>query len=121
MKEQRELKGLKSQLYNMEGDEAALKIEVANIQREYSQKVKAIERLKTKIESIERTTKLKVSEHAMLRYLERVKGINLESLESEILSEEVRVMIETLGGTGGYPNKDFKVMLKNYTVTTIIK
>lgn len=119
MKEARKIKGLKSQLKIMEGDAEALKIEMANKQREYNAKRNKIKALKEQIKIFENDRNIKVSEHAILRYLERVKGVSISDVEKEILTEEVIKMVEQLGGTGGYPNNGFKVLMKDFTVTTI--
>jgi len=55
-----------------------------------------------------------------MRYFERVKGFNIIDIEKEILTDEVLDLVDKLGGTGGYPNKDFKVLMKNFTVTTVV-
>lgn len=119
MKEARKIKGLKSQLRIMEGDAEALKFEVANKQREYTAKRNKIQTLKEEIERFENNGSVKVSEHAIVRYFERVKGFNISDIEKDILTEEVLNLVEQLGGTGTYPNKDFKVLMKGNTVTTI--
>ena len=120
MKEARKIKGLKSQLKIMEGDAEALKIEVANKQREYNAKLNAIKTIKEQIEKFENNKNIKVSEHAIVRYFERVKGFDISDIEKEILTDEVLMLVEQLGGTGGYPNRNFKVLMKDYTVTTIV-
>ena len=61
----------------------------------------------------------RVSEHAVLRYLERVKGYNIAEVEHAILTPKVLKMIETLGGTGKFPGDGFTIVMKDYTVTTI--
>ena len=120
MKEARKIKGLKSQLSKLRGDSESLKIELANTQREYHAKLKKIEQLQLDINRFEKNGKIKVSEHAIVRYFERVKGLDIELVEKEILSKDVMKLIDQLGGNGTYPNKDFKIILKNNTVTTIV-
>lgn len=120
MVEIRKIKGLKSQLKIMKGDAEALKIEVANKQREYNAKINKIQNLRDEIEKFDKNGKLKVSEHAIVRYLERVKGFDISEIEKEILTDEVITLVKKLGGNGVYPNKHFKVLIKNYTVTTVV-
>ena len=120
MKQARKIKGLKSQLKIMQGDAEALKIEIANKQKEYNAKLNAIKTLKEEIEKFQNNKNIKVSEHAIVRYFERVKGFDISDIEKEILTDEVLNLVEQLGGTGGYPNSDFKVLMKDYTVTTIV-
>jgi transcriptional regulator of aromatic amino acid metabolism len=120
MIEARKLKNLQSQLNNLIGDYEALKVEVANKQREVSQKKYAIDVLKEQIFKMNNKKSIKVSEHAILRYLERISGLEIDNIEKLILNDEVLDMINKLGGNGAYPTNEFKVVLKNYVVTTII-
>lgn len=42
------------------------------------------------------TDEVRVSDHALVRYMERKLGIDLEALRQEILTPELKEMIETL-------------------------
>jgi predicted nuclease with TOPRIM domain len=118
IKDVRKLKQIQSQLNQLSGDAEALKIEVAAKQKEYQQKLEAVRRLKKEISKLDDET-LKVSEHAIVRYFERVKGFDILEIEKEILSESVIKLVEQLGGNGSYPNESFSVVMINYTVTTV--
>lgn len=120
MKEVRKYKQLQSQLNAMLGDMEALKIEIANKQRECNQKQQAINNLKAEIEKLDSDGVLKVSEHAIVRYFERVKGFDIQEIEKEILSEQVLALVDKLGVNGTYPNDGFSIVLKNGTVATVI-
>jgi len=120
MKDVRLLKQLQSQYKKMESEAEALQVEVTVKQRELSLKKTEQERLKERIKELDGDNQIKVSEHALIRYFERVRGYDLSEIEKEIVSEEVLRMVDTLGGTGRYPNKDYSVVMKNFTVTTII-
>ena len=120
MKEARKIKGLKSQLKIMQGDAESLKIELINKQKEYEAKLSAIKKIKEEIFKFENDNSVKVSEHAIVRYFERVKGFDITEIEKDILSDEILKLIEQLGGTGTYPGKDFKVVVKNFTITTVV-
>lgn len=120
MNDIRKIKQLQSQLNIMTGDVEVLKIEIANKQRECNQKTQAILKLKETINSLNNNSNIKVSEHAIIRYMERVKGLNISEIEKEILTDDVLLLIEKLGGTGKYPIKEFQVVMKDYTVTTIV-
>ncbi len=121
MKDVRKQKQLQSQLNDMLGDAEVLKNETANKQREYTQKLKAIDKLKSEIAKLDNNDTIKVSEHAIVRYFERVKGYDIRQIEKEILSQRVLDLIEKLGGNGHYPNEaGFSVVLRNNTVATIM-
>jgi transcriptional regulator of aromatic amino acid metabolism len=120
MNDVRKIKQLQSQLKKMTVDTEVLKIEVANKQREYNQKLQAIAKLKEAIGSLNNNSNVKVSEHAIIRYLERVKGLDVSEIEKEILTDDILSLIEKLGGSGKYPVKDFQIVMKDYTVTTVV-
>ncbi len=63
--------------------------------------------------------KLIVSEHAMLRYIERVMGVNLEEIKQEILNDEVSNNIKKLGN-GTYPVEEYKIVVKDGVVVTVL-
>ncbi len=120
MKEKIKIKGLKSQLKIMEGEAQALKIKLANIQKEYHLKLKIINEIKTEIDKFNLSNTIEISDHAIVRYTERVLGYDIDYIKKQILTTEIQELIETLGGNGNYPNKDFKVVVKNNTVVTIV-
>lgn len=114
------LKGLNTQLSKLKGDTEVLKTEIGNTQRIYQQKLRDIESIQNRIKSLETNVELKVSEHAIVRYFERVKGYDISEIEKEILSDEIKRMVDVLGGTGSFPNKNFSVKMVNNTVTTVV-
>jgi chromosome segregation ATPase len=63
--------------------------------------------------------KITVSEHAVLRYLERVQGIDISSIKETILNDQIKEQIQTLGN-GVYPNNGFRVRVKNNVIVTVI-
>lgn len=118
------LKGLQTQLAKIEGEIMSLKVDISNRNKELTTKLKIIDELKNKIESFKKKKGKKpiVSEHALLRYCERVKGIDFSEIENEILNESVMGMVDKLGGSGAYPNSNgYQVKMKDNVVVTIIK
>jgi chromosome segregation ATPase len=118
MDETRKLKQLQSRLTGHKSDLEILKMDVKNKQREINEKQRAIRDIKNQLEIINQQG-LKVSEHAILRYFERVKGYNIEEIEKEILSNDLLDLTEKLGGNGAFPFKEHQLVLKNNTVVTI--
>lgn len=60
-----------------------------------------------------------ISDHAVLRYLERVKGIDIEAVKKEMLTDGLLHLINVLGGTGQYPNQHLTYVFKNYNLITV--
>jgi len=60
-----------------------------------------------------------VSEHAIIRYLERVQKIDIEQIKKEILTDKIKALIDALR-SGRFSEKNFIVQVKNRVVTTIL-
>lgn len=120
MESDRLLKGLKTQAKNKLAELELIKIRKKSIEKEYNTKRKEITQLNRKIENIVKNSDVTVSEHAILRYLERIEGINIEEIKEKILTEQIKDLVKQLGGSGKYPNSNFQVVMKNFTVTTVI-
>lgn len=77
-----------------------------------------ISRIDAEIEALKQSD-IVITEHALLRYLERVKGIDLAAVREEILTPTVREQIALLP-SGTFPVNDFKLRVKQRTVVTIL-
>lgn len=114
------LKQLNSQLQKAQGEREALKSEIGSKQRELQIKESSILDLKKQICRLQSSKNPIVSEHALLRYFERVLGYDLDEIKSDILTESVRQQLDVVGGNGKFPNKDHFAVVKNYTVITVV-
>jgi len=63
---------------------------------------------------------LTVSDHAIIRYQERIEVIDPALVADKILTPQLRNMVETLGN-GVFPVDDFRVVVQDNTVITVIK
>ena len=120
MKNERLKKQLQSQINNLTADREALKTEISIKQSESKRKAEEINKLKAQIENLSKDKTLKVSEHAIVRYFERVKGFNIEEIQSSILNQNIRGLVSVLGD-GSFPHPDgYNVVFKDSTVVTIL-
>lgn len=116
-------KKLESQLAKQVSEIEASKIEVGNLQKQLAQKEKAAKELREKIAALaaKKRKEIGITEHALLRYLERVKGMDLAALEQEIITEKIRGLVAELGGSGQYPSGEgYAVVMKDFQIVTII-
>ncbi len=113
-------KQLQDKIERLREENGELKLSIAAKQRTLSDNEKIITALSQQIKSLQSPSLPTISDHAILRYLERVKGIDIESIRMEILSPELMKIITTLGGTGKYPDKDYKLILKDNKIITIV-
>ena len=67
-----------------------------------------------------------ITEHALLRYFERVLGFNIEDIKKKITPETTIQQVKELGD-GEYPIKDlysidnpFSIIVKNNNVITVL-
>lgn len=116
------LKQYKGQLTQLDADINEAKLEVKRLQNVIKSKADKSKSLRRKVKALmSKHANPVVSDHAIVRYVERVLGHNIEEIRDSILSQEVKDMVDVLGGSGHYPNSSgFKVVMKGYTVTTII-
>lgn len=64
---------------------------------------------------------IRVTDHAILRYLERVKGVDLEKVRKELMPYDVEKQIKMIGFSGIYPvDKSHKLRVKDRTVVTVL-
>lgn len=63
---------------------------------------------------------INISDHAIVRYLERVYGMDMKIIRREIVSLETEMAIMTCGN-GRYPIGDrFQVVIENNTAITVV-
>lgn len=88
--------------------------------RQYQTIKKTLDELNQQILRLQQQSrKPVVTEHALLRYCERVKGIDLEKAKEEILSEEVLKYIDMFG-SGTFRFNGIGLVVKDRSVITII-
>lgn len=114
------LKGLESQLHKVESEVALCKVELLSKQKEYDTLRKNLNTIKEKISKLTSNKEIIISEHALLRYVERVLNIDVEEISNSILTDQFKTLVYTLGD-GKIPlNNDFTAIVKDNVVTTII-
>jgi chromosome segregation ATPase len=99
--------------------------EITDLNKTIDQLKKDLENKTHNLQEIEKELRLildvkpVVSEHALLRYVERVLGVNIKKIENEILTHDVMNAIETLH-SGKIPYKDgMTLVIRDKTVITI--
>ena len=121
-KAREELKKLESMRATLEAEIGAMTLEEKALKQDISSKKQVLNQIKQKINKLStNNSDLTVSEHAILRYFERVLGIDIDKVAEAILPEEEAKLIENLGN-GTYPIKDgaFKILIKDGVVVTVL-
>ena len=119
VKSAHKLKALQSEVHKLESEINLAENGVRDLQ-------KGLAALRKRRDSIEKEiSRLKakapvVSEHALLRYIERSMGVNLEEIKNLILSRDVTAMISSLGN-GTYPIPGgLKAVVRENTIISIV-
>lgn len=76
-------------------------------------------RTRRKLEKI-MAESLLVTEHALLRYVERVLGVDLQEIEDAILTDSVREIIEFSGGDCRIKSGGMILVVKNRCVVSVL-
>lgn len=103
-----------------------LEPEVERLKREVSQANTAYQEVKKELDDVvveinrfeEETIEPIVSEHAMLRYIERVKGFDLTALHNEILTDERKALIAEMRSCD-FIVGDYKIVVKRGVVVSV--
>lgn len=66
------------------------------------------------------SARIAVSDHGLLRYLERVMGLDTDALRKELASDHLSAQVQMLGD-GKYPiGGRAQVVVKDYTIVTVL-
>lgn len=116
-----ELKALKTQYNKLSAEYNTAKEDVERTMEISANIKKRLNDLRIKIEEIQSNSKdIIVTEHAQLRYIERVIGIDLVELKEKILPKETRELIDkALRANGKYPAGEHRVVISDKTVVTV--
>ena len=114
-----ELKQLQSRLAIADAEYDNAKEVTKNSQKSESEALKKKNSILKKIEELKnQTIEPILSEHAVLRYIERVYGLDLEKIKEEMLPTATKNIIMKMG-SGKYPSFNCKLVVKDKTIVTI--
>jgi chromosome segregation ATPase len=94
--------------------------ELKELQRSVAHKEAQIKKHEEELLKMQEGAKnLIVSEHALLRYLERVYKLDLSKLESEIVPEELQRQVSEYGN-GTYKLENFSIKVVENVIVTVM-
>ena len=119
IKGKEELKKLNTLQVKLQSEIEAIKIEREILNNKLQSAERNLGKIQEEIKKLKEGNKIIVSEHAMLRYIERVLGINLKEIERRILTDEVKEQYKIVGN-GRFPiNDEFRALIRDNVVVTI--
>jgi len=111
-----ELKKLNTELNEKERQLDNLKLSNSRISKEITAVQFEIKKLKDQMDNV-KSGKVVVSEHALLRYLERFREIDLNLIEDEIIS---KIQPSLISSTCVVKSNGVKYVIKDNVVVTIV-
>lgn len=105
----------------LQAELAKLKSEKLQIRNKSQSVIDQLKNIENKIEELRLSqTEIIISDHAIVRYLERVEGIDMEDVKKKIATEKVTELINKLGN-GIFPVNDvFKITVNKKVITTVL-
>jgi len=98
-----------------------LKTQQRSISESMNKKLSMLQKYEEDVQSIkERAKDLILSEHAILRYLERVYKLDTNKLYEEIVTQELKHNYERLGN-GSYSVQDCMVKIVDNVIVTVLE
>lgn len=131
-----ELKSLKTRRTKLQNEIRDIKNEVTQLKSERDDKNKTIDAHLSKIKSLEKELEslkqkekehqdasdgIVVTEHAIIRYFERVLGFDVEKIKRQMIPEKTRNQIKVMK-SGLFPegNGKYKLRVRDGTVVTLV-
>jgi len=119
-----ELKALTTRKEQAERRLKALREELSSLDQKIRTETREIGSIDAQIAQLQAKAKNQTktvifTEHAILRYLERVKGLDLDQVKKEMVPDLVTKQIRAMGN-GEYPVGTHSVKVKDNTVITIL-
>jgi hypothetical protein len=113
-----ELKQLQVRRAALQAKLNRLGVEFKTIEEEYDNVLAHLKEIESKIRIIK--TEPTVSEHALLRYLERVYNLSMEEIKEAIMPKDIIPVVKKLG-SGKIPVGDsHKLIVKNMVVVSVV-
>lgn len=117
IKNQHELKGLETRRSILEVEIKNLEYTKRRIKEDINRKITELNIIRKKIKDFTVKEPI-VTEHAILRYLERVMGIDLRSIVDKILTRENKELIR-FSGNCTIEDGRYKYIVKNHSVVSV--
>ena len=115
------IKELESRLVREKQALSRLKSERSQLDRDICSRNARVDSLKKQLDVVRSTSEnVIVSEHAILRYLERVEGIDIEAIKHKMVSQSAEKQIKALG-SGVFPvGVSHKLRVRKGYVVTVL-
>ena len=112
------IKSIQVQITKIEEEIKNYNLQLQNIHLDITTKQQQIQKYQEELKKLKTSNDIIISEHAILRYIERVMKIDMVKLANEIMSDQFKKSITTLGN-GTYPYKNHLIKVVDNVVVTV--
>jgi chromosome segregation ATPase len=113
------LKGLLEQRDKLKGRLRDLDRDYKKVKKRVGDTVNSLHKIEKQINALTERDPL-VTDHAIVRYFERVEGVNIKDVKKKILTDKVKTQINALG-SGEFPlGSGVRVVVRDNQVITVI-
>lgn len=116
----REIKGLSSQLSIKKADLSTAMVaahQANNLVESFKRDVKALEKSIEALKAKDDNSAIIVTEHALIRYLERIYKIDIDGVKKEMIGGSEQAI--RFAGDGEIKKPSFTLVVKNKTIVTV--
>ena len=112
------IKSIQVQITKIEEEIKNYNLQLQNINLDITTKKEQIKKYQSELNKLKISDEIIISEHAIVRYIERVMKIDMEKLHSEIISKDFQNTLKNLGN-GTYPYKNHLLKIVDNVVITV--
>ena len=113
------IKSIQVQITKLEEEIRNYNLQLNDIQSNIASKRKQIKKHNKELTKLKQSSKdIIISEHAIVRYVERVLKIDMDKLSKEIIGEDLKNTVTTLGN-GTYPYKNHFIRVVDNVIVTV--
>lgn len=114
------MKALRKEQNELRAELGALQAQRESTARRLKEVHNGLRVIGTKIKAMS-SDDITVTDHALLRFLERVEGLDIEAVKDRIVTEALREQVKTLGGTGKFPiDGGCRAVMDNLRIVTVV-
>ena len=113
------IKSLQVQITKFQEEIKNYNLQLQDIQLDIATKQQQIKKYQDELKKLKSSKEIIISEHAILRYIERVMKIDMEKLQNEVISKDFQTTLKNLGN-GTYPHKNHLLKIVDNVVVTIM-
>ena len=115
-----EVKTIRTRIKQIGVEISHLDAECGRLRKEKGDKIEVINKLKSRLKEMEGVD-LEITDHAILRYLQRAEALDVDKIKALILTEQLREQVETVGGTGKFPGPNgTRLVMENKRIISVI-